>query len=81
MRDGTSTIVSWNWQNDRTIVVKPCGEIGGAQAHLVCAVLRRAMAHKGRRVILDLSEVTALDHDATVLLKTAVSPLSLQMHD
>ena len=68
MRGGDSTIVSWSWQDDDAIVLKPYGEIDGARARLVCAVLRRALARWDRRVIVDLSDFATLDEETTALL-------------
>jgi anti-anti-sigma regulatory factor len=70
MRDGDSTIVSWSWRSDRTIVLKPCGEIEGARAQLLRAVVRRAMAQTSRRVVIDMSHVTTPDRETTALLAT-----------
>jgi anti-anti-sigma factor len=70
MRDSDSTIVSWSWRSDRTIVLKPCGEIDGARARLLRAVVRRAMAQTSPRIVIDMSNVTTPDRETTALLTT-----------
>ena len=73
MQDQDPTIVSWTWGDGRTIVVRPRGEIRSSRAGLLDAVIRRAMAHAGRRAIVDLTGITTLDDDAARVLVRAWS--------
>ena len=80
MRDGDSTIVSWSWRRDRTIVLKPRGPIDVTRARLVRAVVRRALSQSDRRVIVDLTDVTNPDRETTELLATLQRDASTAAH-